>query len=55
MMCSCRAMPVNKSVDFTGAGDVFFAAYLIKHLLGNIFPDHAEQCKRLTISNNVMQ
>lgn len=29
---SFRAMPVNNFTDFTGAGDVFFAAYLIKHL-----------------------
>jgi len=29
---SFRARTVNKSVDFTGAGDVFFAAYLVKHL-----------------------
>ncbi len=29
---SFRAMPVKKFDDFTGAGDVFFAAYLIKHL-----------------------
>ena len=27
-----RAMPVKNFTDFTGAGDVFFAAYLIKHL-----------------------
>lgn len=29
---SFRAMPVNNFTGFTGAGDVFFAAYLIKHL-----------------------
>ena len=36
---SFRARPVNKSVDLTGAGDVFFAAYLVKHLFQreNIF------------------
>jgi sugar/nucleoside kinase (ribokinase family) len=29
---SFRAVPVKNSTDFTGAGDVFFAAYLIKHI-----------------------
>ncbi len=29
---SYSAMPVKKFTDFTGAGDVFFAAYLIKHI-----------------------
>ena len=29
---SFRAMPVKNFTDFTGSGDVFFAAYLIKHL-----------------------
>ncbi len=29
---SFRAVPVKNFTDFTGAGDVFFAAYLIKHI-----------------------
>ena len=29
---SFRAISINNFTDFTGAGDVFFAAYLIKHL-----------------------
>jgi len=37
---SFRAIPINNFTDFTGAGDVFFAAYLTKHLY------HGEEISR---------
>jgi len=50
---SFRALPVKNFVDFTGAGDVFFAAYLIKHLFHGeeISPscDYAAQIASLKI------